>query len=223
MVFSVAARCAAARIHTTVVAAQRQTLRILSRLSRLPALPAQALLLGGAVLAVGALSSWQLQRHLSAQLMQQALSAEKLQVQADVAQFNEALSEAERSVVRLSALMSAINTTGPQARQAAARFDQLVAVMPMGPGAVVLSSSSQASRPDSGFPHRQRALNPHALSSPRLKPPSACSGWGCRAASWRTRWFCRSAAANWSSGPPSRRSSAMRRPISTIAPPLGSS
>lgn len=101
-------------------------MRILSRLSRLPALPAQALLLGGAVLAVGALSSWQLQRHLSAQLMQQALSGETLQVQADVAQFNEALSEAERSVVRLSALMSAINTTGPQTRQAAARFDQLV-------------------------------------------------------------------------------------------------
>lgn len=43
-----------------------------------------------------------------------------------MAQFNEALSEAERSVVRLSALMSAINTSGPQARQAAARFDQLV-------------------------------------------------------------------------------------------------
>jgi diguanylate cyclase (GGDEF)-like protein len=101
-------------------------LRILSRLSRLPALPVQALLLGGAVLAMGALSSWQLQRHLSEQLMQQALSAEQLQVQADVAQFNEALSEAERSVVRLSALMSDITTTGPQARQAAARFDQLV-------------------------------------------------------------------------------------------------
>ena len=60
-----------------------------------------------------------------------------------MAQFNEALSEAERSVVRLSALMSAINTTGPQARQAAARFDQLVAVMPMGPGAVVLSSPAR--------------------------------------------------------------------------------
>ena len=69
----------------------------------LPALPVQALLLGGAVLAMGALSSWQLQRHLSEQLMQQALSAEQLLVQADVAQFNEALSEAERSVVRLAA------------------------------------------------------------------------------------------------------------------------
>ena len=96
------------------------------RLSRLWSLPGQALLLMAAVLAVGGLSSWQLQRHLSQQLVHQALKAQQLQVQDDIAQFDATLAEAEQSIGEFAALVSAIDTTGEEARRAASWFPQLV-------------------------------------------------------------------------------------------------
>lgn len=89
-------------------------------------LPGQAVLLMASVLAVGALSSWQLQRHLSRQLTHQALVAQQLQVRADVTQFEATLADAEQSIAEFAGLVSAIDTTGEDARRAASWFQQLV-------------------------------------------------------------------------------------------------
>lgn len=58
--------------------------------------------------------------------MQQALLAQKLQVEADVAQFDATLAEAEQSIEQFAGLVSSIDPAGPQAADAAMAFDQLV-------------------------------------------------------------------------------------------------
>jgi len=93
---------------------------------RMLTLPGQAVLLMAAVLAVGGVSSWQLQRHLSRQLMQQALKAQQLQVREDVAQFEATLAEAEQSIAEFAGLVSAIDPSGEDAQRAASWFQQLV-------------------------------------------------------------------------------------------------
>ncbi|MEB3355025.1 MAG: diguanylate cyclase [Cyanobacteriota bacterium] len=71
-----------------------------------------------AVLLAGGLASWQLQRQLSGQLLQQALRSQQLKVQGDVDRFNASLSAAERSIAVFAALVSAIDpATPPQAAQ----------------------------------------------------------------------------------------------------------
>lgn len=93
---------------------------------RRPPLPGQTLPVVALILAVGGLSSWQLQHHLSAQLMQQALLAQKLQVEADVAQFDATLAEAEQSIEQFAELVSSIDPAGSQVVEAATAFNQLV-------------------------------------------------------------------------------------------------
>lgn len=65
------------------------------------------------VLLAGGLASWQLQRQLSGQLLQQALRSQQLKVQSDVDRFNASLSAAERSIVVFAALVSAIDPAAP--------------------------------------------------------------------------------------------------------------
>ena len=65
------------------------------------------------VLLAGGLASWQLQRQLSGQLLQQALRSQQLMVQSDVDRFNASLSAAERSIVVFAALVSAIDPAAP--------------------------------------------------------------------------------------------------------------
>lgn len=93
---------------------------------RRPPLPGQILPVVALILAVGGLSSWQLQHHLSAQLMQQALLAQKLQVEADVAQFDATLAEAEQSIEEFAGLVSSIDPADPPAHEATATLAQLV-------------------------------------------------------------------------------------------------
>jgi diguanylate cyclase (GGDEF)-like protein len=66
-----------------------------------------------AVLLAGGLASWQLQRQLSGQLLQQALRSQRLKVQSDVDRFNASLSAAERSIAVFAALVSAIDPAAP--------------------------------------------------------------------------------------------------------------
>jgi diguanylate cyclase (GGDEF)-like protein len=99
------------------------------RLPRLPgrvSLPGQALLLLAAVLAVAALSSWQAQRYLTDRLTAQALAEQTLQVKADISNVEASLAEAETSIAKFAGLLSQLEPAGPEASQAAARFDQLV-------------------------------------------------------------------------------------------------
>lgn len=65
------------------------------------------------VLLAGGLASWQLQRQLSGQLLQQALRSQQLKVQSDVDRFNVSLSAAERSIAVFAALVSAIDPAAP--------------------------------------------------------------------------------------------------------------
>jgi diguanylate cyclase (GGDEF)-like protein len=95
-------------------------------LFRCLSLPGQTLPFVALILAVGGLSSWQLQHHLSDQLMQQALLAQKHQVEADVAQFDATLAEAEQSIEQFAELVSSIDPTGSQVVEAATAFNQLV-------------------------------------------------------------------------------------------------
>ena len=86
--------------------------------------PAQAVGLFLAILTAGGASSWLLQRHLSAQLVDQALRSQQLQVQGDVTQFDATLQEAERSIGQFASLISAIDPDSPVNLQAAAGLEQ---------------------------------------------------------------------------------------------------
>ena len=87
-------------------------------------LPAQVVGLFLAILTAGGASSWFLQRHLSAQLVDQALRSQQLQVETDVTQFDATLQEAERSIGQFAALISGIDPDSPASLQAATTLEQ---------------------------------------------------------------------------------------------------
>ena len=91
----------------------RPRLRALRLPPAVASIPGFGIGLFAAVLLAGGLASWQLQRQLSGQLLQQALRSQRLKVQSDVDRFNASLSAAERSIAVFAALVSAIDPAAP--------------------------------------------------------------------------------------------------------------
>lgn len=88
-------------------------------------LSGQVLLILSAVMALGGASSLWLQRHLSAELTDQALASQVAQVQANIRLFDSTLLEAEHSVQRFAELISDLNPDGSTVPDGSSAFTQL--------------------------------------------------------------------------------------------------